>query len=177
MRLRVLILVLACAALVGLPAVAEPDSSGGRVLDRARAERLPADPAYDLLERFEAGIVLTGTEVKSARAGKINLKDAYARVRDGEMFLFKAHISPYEQGNRANHEPERTRKLLLHAREILKLDREITLSGMTLIPTRVYLKNGRIKVELALAKGKKLHDKRESSRKREMEREAARARD
>jgi len=130
---------------------------------------------YHLLERIEAGIVLTGTEVKSARAGKVTLKDSYARVKDGEIFLYNVHISPYTQGNRANHEPERPRKLLLHAREIRKLDRETTRGGTTLIPTRLYLKKGKIKVELALARGKKLYDKREASRKREMDREMARA--
>ena len=134
-----------------------------------------ASHEYHLLQKVEAGIVLTGTEVKSARQGKVNLKEAYARVRDGELWLYNAHISPYDQGNRENHEPRRTRKLLLHAREIRKLARETVTTGLTLIATRLYLKGGRIKVELALARGKKLHDKRESSRKREMEREMARA--
>ena len=105
----------------------------------------------------------------------MNLKEAYARVKEGEVYLLSAHISPYEQGNRANHDPVRPRKLLLHAREIKKLDRETTRGGMTLIATRLYLKRGRIKIEIALARGKKLHDKRESSRKREVEKEMARA--
>jgi len=131
---------------------------------------------YHLFQRFEAGIVLTGTEVKSAREGRVNLKDAYAAVKDGEMFLCNAHIGPYSPGHRENHEPLRRRKLLLHAAEIRKLARETTTAGHTLVPTRMYLKEGRIKVELALARGKKLHDKRESERRRESEREMARAR-
>jgi SsrA-binding protein len=131
---------------------------------------------YHLLRKLEAGIVLVGTEVKSARQGKVNLKDAFARVQDGEVFLHNAHIGPYEQGNRENHEPRRRRKLLLHGREIDKLARETGTTGLTIVPTRVYLKDGRIKVEIAVARGKKLHDKREASRERETEREMARAR-
>ena len=143
---------------------------------KALATNRSAGHEYHPLQRFEAGIVLTGTEVKSARQGKVNLKDAYARVQDGEVFLHNAHISPYAQGNRENHEPRRTRKLLLHAREIRKLGRETITTGLTLVATRMYLKNGRIKVELALARGKKLHDKREASRRRDADREMARAR-
>jgi SsrA-binding protein len=135
-----------------------------------------ASHEYHLLQRFEAGIVLTGTEVKSVRQGQVNLKDAYARVVGGEAILHNAHISPYTQGNRENHEPTQPRKLLLHAREIRKLARETVTTGRTLVATRMYLKNGKIKVELALARGKKLHDKREASRGRELDREAARAR-
>ena len=145
---------------------------GPRVLASNRA----AGHEYHLLERYEAGVVLTGTEVKSARAGKVNLKDAYARVERGELFLYNAHISPYEQGNRENHEPLRPRKLLLHAHEIRKLARETVATGLTIVPTRLYLKDGRIKVEVALARGKKLHDKREASREREVRREMDRAR-
>lgn len=143
--------------------------------DKILATNRAAAHEFHLLERIEVGIALTGTEVKSARAGKVNLKDAFARVKDGEVFLHNAHISPYAQGNRANHEPLRPRKLLLHAREIRKLDRETTRGGTTLVPTRLYLKRGRIKIELALARGKKLHDKREASRLKESEREMARA--
>jgi SsrA-binding protein len=131
---------------------------------------------FHLLHKLEAGIVLSGTEVKSAREGRVNLKDAHARVKDGEVFLFQAHFSPYAQGNRQNHEPLRPRKLLLHAREIRKLERETTATGMTLIPTRLYLRDGRIKVEIAVARGKRLHDKREAEQRRETEREIARAR-
>ena len=128
------------------------------------------------MEHFEAGLVLTGTEVKSARLGSVNLKEAYARVnKAGEIFLHNAHFSPYEQGNRQNHEPRRLRKLLLHAREIRKLAKATVSSGTTIVATKIYLKKGRIKVEIALAKGKKLYDKRESSRKREMDQEMARA--
>ena len=134
-----------------------------------------ASHEYQLLQRYEAGIVLQGTEVKSARNGKVNLKDAYARVCNGEIFLHNAHISPYEQGNRENHEPVRPRKLLLHAREIRKIARETVATALTVVPTRMYLKNGRIKVELALARGKKLYDKREATRRRDIDREMARA--
>lgn len=135
-----------------------------------------ASHEYHLLDRYEAGIVLTGTEVKSAREGRVNLQDAYAQVRNGEVFLFNAHISPYEQGGRENHDPERTRKLLLHAKEIRKLARETESGGTTLVPTRVYLKGGRIKVEIAVARGKKAFDKREALQKKDVDREMARAR-
>jgi SsrA-binding protein len=127
---------------------------------------------YHLVERFEAGIVLTGTEVKSARAGKITLKDGYARVRGEELWLLGVHISPYSHGNIQNHEPERERKLLVHKRQIHKLMGETIRGGLTLVPLRVYLKDGRIKVELALAKGKKQHDKRDAKRARQLDREA-----
>jgi SsrA-binding protein len=127
---------------------------------------------YHLLERYEAGIVLTGTEVKAAKDGKIQLKDGFAEVSGNEAWLLNAHISQYSHGNRENHEPTRRRKLLLHRREIDKLLGTTREKGLTLIPTKIYLKNGRIKCELAVAKGKKLHDKRESERKREMDAEA-----
>ncbi len=130
---------------------------------------------YHLLQRFEAGIVLTGTEVKSAREGRVNLKEAYARVQGGEVWLHGAHVSPYTHGNRENVDPVRVRKLLLHAREIRKLARETDSGGTTIVPTRLYLKNGRIKLEIALARGKRMHDKRDTKRKREMEREIERA--
>ena len=144
---------------------------GPQVLATNRA----ASHQYQLFQRFEAGIALRGTEVKSARQGKVNLKDGYARVQDDEVFLLNVHISPYTQGNRENHEPMRPRKLLLHAREIRKLGRETITTALTIVPTRMYLKNGRIKVELAVARGKKLFDKRETSRRREVEKEMARA--
>jgi SsrA-binding protein len=127
---------------------------------------------YHLLERFEAGIALTGTEVKAAKSGKIQLKDAFAEVQGNEAWLLNAHISQYSHGNRENHEPTRRRKLLLHRAEIDKLLSKTREKGLTLVPTKMYLKNGRVKVEFAVAKGKKLHDKRESERKREMEAEA-----
>src|SRR5689334_12317381 len=127
---------------------------------------------YHLLERLEAGIALTGTEVKAAKSGKIQLKDAFAEVSGNEAWLLNAHISQYSHGNRENHEPTRRRKLLLHREEIDKLLGKTREKGLSLIPTKIYLKNGHIKVELAIAKGKKLHDKRESERAREMEAEA-----
>ena len=131
---------------------------------------------FHLHDRFEAGIALTGTEVKSARKGAVNLKDAYARVKDSEVFLHNAHISPYAEGNRENVDPVRTRKLLLRAREIRKLARATETTGMTIVATRMYLKQGWIKIELAVAQGKKLYDKREATRKKEAEREMAKAR-
>jgi SsrA-binding protein len=127
---------------------------------------------YHISDKYEAGIALTGTEVKSAMDGRIQLKDAYVGVREGEAWLFNAHISPYSHGNRLNHEPTRTRKLLLHKREIERLDEASVKQGMTLVPTQVYLKNGRIKVEVGVARGKKLYDKRETELKRTMDREA-----
>ena len=127
---------------------------------------------YFLLERWEAGLVLTGTEVKAAKDGKIQLKDAYAAVLNNEAWLLNAHISQYSHGNRENHPPVRNRKLLLHRREIDKLQGQTREKGLALIPTRIYLKNGRIKCEVALAKGKKLHDKREAERARTAEAEA-----
>ena len=126
---------------------------------------------YHILDTFEAGVVLQGTEVKSVMAARIQLKDSYVSVRDGEVWLFNAHISPYSHGNRQNHEPLRTRKLLLHRREIEKLERETVIKGMTLVITRIYWKNGRIKFELGVAKGKKLYDKRETVKARTIEKE------
>jgi SsrA-binding protein len=148
------------------------DTTEGAVLARNRA----ASHEFHLSDRFEAGIVLTGTEVKSIRAGRANVKDGYAKVQDGEVFLCNAHISPYEPGHRENVDPLRTRKLLLNAREIRKIGKETDAAGVTLIPLSLYLKGGRIKVELALAKGKKAFDKREAIAKRDVEREMARAR-
>jgi SsrA-binding protein len=143
----------------------------GRVLSANRQ----AGHNYFLLERFEAGLVLTGTEVKAAREGKVQLKDAYAEVEGNEAWLLNAHISPYTHGNRQNHDPERPRKLLLHHEEIRKLIGKTREKGLALIPTKFYLKKGRIKCELALAKGKKMHDKRETERKRSAEAEAREA--
>ncbi len=131
---------------------------------------------YYLLDRFEAGLVLTGTEVKSARDGKIQLLDSYAEVRNGEAWLVNAHISHYSHGNRENHDPVRERKLLLHRREIEKLSGKTREKGLALVPTKIYLKDGVIKCELALARGKKMHDKREADRERTMEAEARAAR-
>lgn len=136
------------------------------------AQNRHAAHQYFLLERFEAGLALTGTEVKSAREGKIQLKDSFAEVVNREAWLVNAHISPYSHGNRQNHDPLRRRKLLLHRREIDKLLGKTREKGLTLIPTKVYLKKGRIKCEVALAKGKRLHDKREAERTRAQEAEA-----
>ena len=126
---------------------------------------------YQIFEAFEAGMVLLGTEVKSIRASRVNLNDAYGIVKGGEVWLLNCHISPYKQGNRMNHEPLRTRKLLLHRREIRKLIGKTTQRGMTLIPLRIYFEKGRIKCEIALAKGKKLFDKREKERQKTLDRE------
>ena len=126
---------------------------------------------YHISTKYEAGIALTGTEVKSVLAGRVQLKDSYAAVRDGEAWLFNAHISPYSHGNLANHEPLRTRKLLLHRREIDKLEHASSIQGMTLVITRVYFKNRKIKFELGVAKGKKLYDKRETEMRKTVERE------
>jgi len=126
---------------------------------------------YHILDKYEAGVALQGTEVKSVMLGRIQLKESYVAVKDGEIWLFNAHISPYSHGNRQNHEPLRTRKLLLHKREIEKLEKETTVKGMTLVVTRIYWKNGRIKFEIGVAKGKKLYDKRDTIKARDVERE------
>jgi SsrA-binding protein len=127
---------------------------------------------YDLLETFEAGIALQGSEVKSIRDGRISLKESYAEVKNGEVFLISAHISPYEAANRFGHDPKRDRKLLLHRREIKRLTGKIKEKGLTLVPIKVLLNDrGRVKVEIALAKGKKTYQKREAIKTREVERE------
>ena len=126
---------------------------------------------YFILDRLEARIVLLGTEVKSIREGRINLKDSYAGIRDGEAFLMNCHISPYSHGNRENHDPTRTRKLLLHCKEIRKLIGKTQEKGLTLVPLRVYLARGRVKVELGVARGKREYDKRETERRKEADRE------
>jgi len=130
---------------------------------------------YFVEETYEAGIALTGTEVKSLRAGRANLKDSYAQVENGEMFLLNMHISPYEQGNRFNVDPVRPRKLLLHKSEINRLFGKVMQQGLTLVPLKVYFHKGRAKVELALARGKKLYDKRSSTAERDAKREMERA--
>ena len=126
---------------------------------------------YHISDKYEAGIALTGTEVKSVMGGRIQLKESYVAVRDGEAWLFNAHISPYSHGNRENHDPVRTRKLLLHRREIGRLDEAAVKQGMTLVATRVYMKNGRIKLEVGVARGKKMYDKRETEMRRTIDRE------
>lgn len=131
---------------------------------------------YFLEDRYEAGMVLTGTEVKSARKGRVNLRDSYANVKDNEVWLYNCHINPYSHGNIYNHDPLRTRKLLLHKEEIRRLIGKVRERGYTLVPTRMYLKNGRIKLEVALAKGKREYDKRETERRREADKEVRQAR-
>lgn len=130
---------------------------------------------YFVVQKFEAGLALTGTEVKSLRAGKANLKDSYVIFKDGEAFLFGTHISPYTHGNIQNHDPERTRKLLLHKNEIEKLRTQTVEKGLTVVPLRLYFKGSRVKAEIAVVRGKKQYDKRETERTREADREAAQA--
>ncbi len=149
----------------------DPVASGERDATINRA----ASHNYFLLEKFETGIVLSGTEVKSVRSGQVNLKDAYGLVKDGELWLLNAHIGHYEHGNIFNHEPLRTRKLLVHKQELRKLIGKTQQKGLTLIPTRMYFRNGRAKLELALAKGKQLWDKRETERRRTADKEAREA--
>jgi SsrA-binding protein len=149
----------------------DPTAAGQR---DAAVNRI-ASHNYFLLEKFEAGVVLSGTEVKSIRSGKANLKDSYGLVKDGELWLLNCHISPYEHGSYSNHAATRTRKLLMHKEEIRKLIGKSQQKGLTLIPTRIYFKNGRVKIELALAKGKQLWDKRETERRRTADREAREA--
>ncbi len=131
---------------------------------------------YFIEDKYEAGISLLGSEVKSLREGKVNLGDSYGDIKRGEIFLVDAHISPYPQANRLNHDPLRTRKLLLHKREIQRLIGKVQERGFTLIPLRLYFSNGKVKVELGLAKGKKLFDKRETLKRKTMEREMERGR-
>ena len=126
---------------------------------------------YHIDDKYEAGIALLGTEVKSVMVGRIQLKESYVAVKDDEVWLINAHISPYSHGNKNNHEPLRTRKLLLHRKEIQRLEKETTQKGMTLVVTRVYWKNGRIKFEIGVAKGKKLYDKRDDLKSRTIDRE------
>ena len=130
---------------------------------------------YFVLERFEAGIVLAGTEVKSIRAGTVNLKDSFCTVKNGELFVRGMHISPYEHGNIFNKDPVRPRRLLMHKREIVKLQARVMQDGVALIPLSLYWKDGRVKVELGLCKGKKLHDKRDSEAERQSKRDIERA--
>jgi SsrA-binding protein len=139
--------------------------------ERVLAANRAAFHNYHISDKYEAGVALTGTEVKSAMDGRVQLKDAYVSVREGEAWLFNAHISPYSHGNRENHDPLRTRKLLLHKREIERLDEAAARQGMTLVPTQVYLKHGRIKIEVGVARGKKMYDKREAEMRRTVDRE------
>ena len=143
----------------------------GKVL----AQNRKASHDYIILDTIEAGMVLTGTEIKSVRKAKINLKDGYVSIRNGEVFLQNVHISPFEQGNIFNHDPLRTRKLLLHKKQIKYLIEETKTTGVTLVPLRVYLKNGVAKVLIGLAKGKKSYDKRDALKQKDMKREIDRA--
>ncbi len=149
----------------------DPVASG----ERDAAQNRAASHNYFLLEKYEAGLMLRGTEVKSIRAGQIQLKDAYAIVKDGEAWLLNAHIGQYEHGNIFNHEPLRTRKLLLRRDEIRKLIGKTQQKGLTLVPTRVYFRNGRAKCEVAVARGKQAWDKRETERRRTADKEAREA--
>lgn len=149
----------------------KPENGKGKVITVNRQAR----HEYFVLETFEAGIELFGTEVKSLRAGTVNLKDAYCRVEDGELFVFGMHVSPYEHGNVFNRDPLRPRKLLMHKREIVRLLGQVTRDGCTLIPLSLYFSGSRVKVELGLCKGKKLYDKRDASAKRSADREIERA--
>ncbi|MDA2928864.1 SsrA-binding protein SmpB [Acidobacteria bacterium AH-259-O06] len=126
---------------------------------------------YKILDRYEAGIALQGTEVKAIREHKVNLKDSYARIKDGELWLENCHISPYSHGSISNHEPLRSRKLLLHRRQINKMIGKSIKQGFTIVPLSLYFKNGKVKVEIALARGKQIHDKREAARRKAIERE------
>lgn len=144
------------------------DDSGEKLI----ASNRKAFHDYFVLQKVEAGIALTGTEVKSLREARVNLKDSYVDFDRGEAFLVGAHISPYSHGNRQNHEPERKRKLLLHRREIDRLQGQVVEKGLTVVPLRLYFKGGRVKAEIAVVRGKKLFDKRESEKRRELDREA-----
>jgi len=146
----------------------DPVASGERDASVNRA----ASHNYFLMDKFEAGIALRGTEVKSVRGGRANLKDAYGLVKDGELWLINAHIGPYEHGNIFNHEPLRTRKLLVHKKELDKLIGKTQQKGLTLIPTKLYFRNGRVKVEIAVARGKQNWDKRETERRKTADKEA-----
>ena len=144
---------------------------------RTLASNRRAGREYEILEKFEAGVALLGTEVKAARQGRVQLKDSYVEVRDGEAWLMGVHIGPYSHGNLQNHEPERPRKLLLNRREIERLFGRTTIRGLTCVPLSVYLKGNRIKIEIALARGRKLYDKRRAEKDKLLDREAREARD
>ncbi|MGH9415949.1 MAG: SsrA-binding protein SmpB [Terriglobales bacterium] len=150
--------------------MAEPDVGIKIITDNRQARH-----NYHLLQHWEAGLVLTGSEVKSLRAGQVQLKDSYALLREGQLWLLNCHISPYRNAGYAGHEPERTRKLLLHKAELAKLSGHIREKGLTLIPLRLYWKAGRVKCEIALAKGKQLYDKRETERRKQADADARQA--
>ena len=147
---------------------AQPEGS-----ERLIATNRKAFHDYHILEKIEAGLALRGTEVKSLREGRANLTDGYVQVRDGEALLVGVHISPYTHGNIENHDPLRTRNLLMHARQIRKIEADVAQKGLTVVPLRLYFRSGIVKVEIAVVRGKKLHDKRETERRREADREAS----
>jgi len=151
--------------------MAAKKDTGEKVIAQNKMARLN----YFIDDTYEAGIVLVGTEVKSIREGRVNLKDSYAMVKNGEIWLHEMHVSPYSHGNRYNHEPLRTRKLLLHRREIKRLYGKSREKGLTLVPLKVYFKNGKVKVALGVGRGKKLHDKREDIKLRDDRRDMQRA--
>ena len=145
------------------------DTSGIKII----AQNKRAFHEYEILDRWEAGLVLLGTEVKALRNGRVNLGDSYGEIREGEAWVVKMHIGPYEMGNRENHEPFRRRKLLLNRREIRKILPKVEERGLTLVPLKLYFKKGRVKLELGLGRGKKLHDKRDTKAKKDVERRIA----
>ena len=146
-------------------------SSGEKVIVRNKELRFK----YEVIETHEAGLELKGTEVKSLRAGAVNLKDSYCRFKEHELFVVGMHIAPYSHGTHANHDPERPRKLLMHKRELVRLKSKVMEKGLTIVPARIYFKNGRAKMEIALVKGKKLFDKRAEAKRKEQRREMERA--
>jgi SsrA-binding protein len=148
-----------------------PQKSAREQAQKNIAENRKAFHDYHILETFEAGVVLQGTEVKAIREGNVNLRDSFARLEEGEVWLYNVHIKPYSHRGYADHEPTRRRKLLLHRQEIRKLIGKTVEKGMTLVPTRMYFKNGHVKVSVGLAKGKQAHDKRETIKRREADRE------
>lgn len=157
-----------------IPKPSQPEQNAREAVQSiARNKRARFD--YEILEQWEAGIVLTGTEVKSLRAGRATINDAFGIVKDGELWILNMHVPPYEQGNQFNHDPARTRKLLLHRREVRRLIGGVERQGLTLVPLELYFKGSHAKVRIALARGKKVHDKRETIRRREGDREIARA--
>jgi SsrA-binding protein len=150
---------------------AERQKAERKAAERIVAENRKAFHDYHIIETFEAGVVLQGTEVKAIREGRVNLRDSFARVEDGEVFIYNVHISPYSHRGYADHEPTRRRKVLLHRQEIRKLIGKTVERGMTLVPVKLYFKGGRVKVALSLARGKQAHDKRETIKRREIDRE------
>lgn len=161
------------ARFLGVGQVGRMDQKSGKIKVVYNNKRATFD--YELLERIEAGVVLTGTEIKSIRANNVSLQRSYVQARGDELWLLEANISPYEHGNRLNHEPTRPRKLLLHRREINRILTALTQKGLTIVPTRLYLKGGRAKVEIALARGKRKFDKREDIARRDADRQVERA--